>query len=109
MRIFNKSIILSLLALSLACMTSCEAGEKKLLNVSPLEIVFEKEGGTASINITTNSAQWNITSEAAWLQISQTTGLSPLGGHYNRKPLPRFQRGSRFILSLRGVSFASLR
>jgi endoglucanase len=74
MRIFNKSVKLGFLALSLVWMISCKADEQNSLTVSTGEVIFGKEGGTASINISTNAPQWNITSGSAWLQISQTTG-----------------------------------
>lgn len=55
-------------------MTGCVADKQYSLTVSPHQVTFGKEGGTASIDISTNATQWNITSDATWLQISQTTG-----------------------------------
>ena len=74
MRIFNKSLIFSFLGLSLVWMTGCIADELNSLTASPHQVTFGKEGGTATINISTNASQWKITSDATWLQISQTTG-----------------------------------
>jgi endoglucanase len=74
MRIFNESLILNLWALSLLWMMGCMADKQNSLTVSPNQVTFGKEGGTASIDISTNATQWNITSDAMWLYISQTTG-----------------------------------
>ena len=45
------------------------------LTVSPSEINFPSEGGTANLAINGN-ADWSITNAAAWLQLSQTSGNS---------------------------------
>ena len=45
------------------------------LTVSPSEINFPSEGGTANLAITGN-AGWIVTNAAAWLQLSQTSGNS---------------------------------
>lgn len=74
MRILNQGVVLSFFALSLLWMTGCVADEQNLLTVSPQQVTFEKEGGTASINISTNATHWNINTDANWLQVSQTTG-----------------------------------
>jgi len=55
-------------------MTGCVADEQKSLTVSPNQVTFGKEGGTAVVDISTNATQWKITSDATWLQISQITG-----------------------------------
>lgn len=55
-------------------MTGCVAKEQISLTVSPHQVPFEKEGGIASVNISTNAHEWNVTSAAAWVQINQTNG-----------------------------------
>ena len=76
MKTFNKTLLLSFLVLCTGLMTGCKKEKQNSLKVSPGEIIFKKEGGTSSINISTDAPQWNITSDAAWLQFSQLTGAS---------------------------------
>ena len=76
MRISNKSKILSILALSVVLITGCKEDKPNSLGVSPHEVIFGKVGGTLSIHISTDALQWNISSDAVWLQISQTTGTT---------------------------------
>lgn len=45
------------------------------LSVSLSEIVFQPNGGTSDVNITSN-VQWNISNPASWLQLSKTGGNS---------------------------------
>jgi aryl-phospho-beta-D-glucosidase BglC (GH1 family) len=57
-------------------MAGCKKDKPNTLGVKPTEVIFEKSGGTITINITTDTPPWNISSDAAWLQISQTTGTA---------------------------------
>lgn len=45
------------------------------LSVSPAEIVFQAGGGTADITIDGN-AQWTVSNQVSWLQLSKTSGSS---------------------------------
>lgn len=45
------------------------------LSVSLSEIVFQANGGTSDVNITSN-VQWNISNPASWLQLNKTGGNS---------------------------------
>jgi endoglucanase len=55
---------------------SCESGEDNpSLVVNPAEIVFGADGGTKSIDITTDAGEWSIFNPASdWLTVSSTEG-----------------------------------
>ena len=74
MRTFNNSLILSFLVLCLILTNGCLADKQNSLTVSPHQVNFGKDGGTTTIDISTNAIKWNIISDVSWLQISQTTG-----------------------------------
>jgi len=44
------------------------------LSASPASLSYIRAGNSASLTISTNAPQWNISTEADWLEISQLTG-----------------------------------
>ncbi|MDA3893100.1 MAG: cellulase family glycosylhydrolase [Salinivirgaceae bacterium] len=46
------------------------------LTVNPERIVFQQESDSASITIDTDAPTWNLTTDADWLQLSQTDGIT---------------------------------
>lgn len=52
----------------------CKKGQINTLKVSPENIVIEKEGGFASISITTDANEWSIENPVDWIQLSNTSG-----------------------------------
>jgi endoglucanase len=67
--IFNIITLLSLLLL-----LSCQKDSVSSLSVSTKDISLPIKGGAESLIITTDASQWSITTDAAWIQLSQTKG-----------------------------------
>jgi endoglucanase len=61
----------------LTSFTSCSSDEERapLLTVDPTEIIFEEDGGTKSIDITTDAGEWSISNPVSdWVTLSANEG-----------------------------------
>lgn len=55
---------------------SCKKEDKNTLTVSQEKLEFLKEGGKSSFTIQTDASQWNISSQASWVQLNKISGNS---------------------------------
>jgi endoglucanase len=67
--IFNTITLLSLLLI-----LGCQKDSVSSLSVSTKDISLPIKGGAESLIITTDASQWTITTDVAWIQLSQTKG-----------------------------------
>jgi len=74
MNITQKFKLVVTLIILILVTYSCKKEQINTLTVTPENIVIEKEGGFASLSITTDANEWSIENPSDWIQLSNTSG-----------------------------------